>query len=59
MKSVRPTCIAAKAMPKASPRSSNAFGIEVDSTRPASISTNSSTRTGVRSGSSQLVIQDV
>ena len=40
-------------------RASKAFGIEVESTRPPSISRNSSTRTGVCSGSSQLVIQAV
>jgi len=41
------------------PRPSNADGIEVDSTSPPSVSANSSSRTGVFSGSSQLVIQEV
>ena len=41
------------------PRPSNAAGIEVDNTSPPSIIANSSRRTGVFSGSSQLVIQEV
>ena len=58
-KTVLPTCIAAYAMANHRPRPSNAAGIEVDSTRPPSVSANSSRRTGVFSGSSQLVIQEV
>src|SRR4029077_19940966 len=41
------------------PRPSNAAGIEVESTSPPSVSENSNNRTGVFSGSSQLVIQEV
>ena len=41
------------------PRASNAAGIEVDNTSPPSIIANSSSRTGVFSGLSQLVIQEV
>src|SRR4051812_36645647 len=58
-KMVRPTCIAAYAPANHNPRDSNALGIEVESTSPPSISTNSRIRTGVRSGLSQLVIQEV
>ena len=56
---VLPTCIAAYAVANHSPRDSKACGIEVESTSPPSISANSSTRTGVISGLSQLVIQEV
>ena len=56
---VRPSCIATKASAKASPLLSNAFGIEVESSSPAIIIANSISRVGVRSGSSQLVIQEV
>ena len=42
-----------------SARPANACGIEIDSTRPASISTNSITRAGVACGSTQLVAQEV
>ena len=42
-----------------SPRDSKACGIEVESTSPPSISANSRIRTGVISGLSQLVIQEV
>ena len=59
VKNDRPTCMATKASANASPRLSNAFGIEVDNSKPAIISANSITRTGARSGSSQLVTQDV
>src|SRR4051812_1415833 len=58
-KIVRPTCIAAYAVANHNPRDSNARGIEVESTSPPSISTNSRIRTGVRSGLSQFVIQEV
>ena len=44
---------------KASARSAKAFGIDVGYTRPSSIRTNSISRTGARSGSSQLVSQAV
>ena len=46
-------------MANQSPRNSKACGIEVESTSPPSISANSRTLTGVFSGSSQLVIQEV
>jgi len=48
-----------KALANSSPFSPKASGKEVVSSRPASISTISSKRTCVRSGSSQLVIQHV
>src|SRR5258705_9586122 len=57
-KIVRPTCIAANAPANHNPLDSNAFGIEVESTSPPSISKNSRTRTGVSSGLSQLVVQE-
>ena len=41
------------------PLLSKALGIEVESTSPPSISKNSRTRTGVSSGLSQLVVQEV
>ena len=56
---VLPTCMAAYASANHMPRDSKAFGIEVESTKPPSISRNSRTRTGVSSGLSQLVIQEV
>ena len=56
---VLPTCIAANAIANHRPRPSNADGIEVDNTSPPSVSANSSSRTGVFSGSSQLVIHEV
>src|SRR3954466_15161134 len=56
---VLPTCIAAYAKANHNPRDSNAWGIEVESTSPPSISENSRMRTGVSSGLSQLVIQEV
>ena len=59
MNRLRPTCVTANANANGSARSSNAFGIDADRTSPASISANSISRTAVRSGSSQLVIQAV
>ena len=59
MKSVRPIWIEACASAKTSPNSAKALGIEADKMRPASMMANSIKRTGMRSGSSQLVIQDV
>ena len=41
------------------PRESKACGMEVDSTKPASIKANSMSRTGIVCGSSQLVAQHV
>ena len=55
----RPTCMATNANANARPLLSNALGMEVDNKSPAIISPNSITLIGVRSGSSQLVIQDV
>lgn len=59
VKAERPTCMTTKASANASPLLSNALGMDVESSRPAIIRPNSITRMGVRSGSSQLVIQDV
>jgi hypothetical protein len=59
MNAVRNSCIAAKATANARPRSANACGINEDSINPPSISANSISRTGTRSGSSQLVVQVV
>ena len=59
MKSVRPIWIEACASAKTSPNSAKALGIEEDRMRPASMMANSIKRTGMRSGSSQLVTQDV
>ena len=59
MNSVRPSCMALKATANTRPRSPNARGRAADSTRPKAIKANSSSRTGRRSGSSQLVTHPV
>src|SRR3954469_13843516 len=56
---VLPTCIPAYATANHNPRDSKACGIEVESTSPPNISENNRMRTGVSSGLSQLVIQEV
>jgi len=57
MNRVRPTWMATKATANTNPFSSKASGSDVDITRPAAIRANRASRTGVVSGSSQLVTQ--
>src|SRR4051794_3336336 len=59
MNSIRPTCMAANTRPKTAPMLANASGIEDDSSSPPSIRPNSRRRTGIFSGSSQLVNHEV
>ena len=59
MNTVRPICWIAYAPPTHRPRSSNARGRDADMARLTSISTTSSRRTAISSGSSQLVTQVV
>ncbi len=56
---LRPICMSAYAPPTASPRPANANGRADDMTRLARASPSSISRTGIRSGSSQLVTQVV
>ncbi|CPU67993.1 Uncharacterised protein [Mycobacteroides abscessus] len=55
VKRLRPTCIATSMTANSRPLSPNASGIALARTRPSSMSTTSSPRTGRRSGSSQFV----
>src|SRR6185503_10825733 len=57
--SVRPICIDAYAPANTMPRSANECGIDTDRNSPAMVSRNRQTRTGIRSGSSQFVVQAV
>ena len=59
VKRLRPSWIVTKATAKIRPRSPNASGIDMVMTMPTTITANSMTRTGRRSGSSQLVTQAV
>jgi len=59
MHSVRPSWIAAKQAPTTSARPAKACGSAAASTSPTPMMANSSSRTGLLSGSNQLVIQAV
>jgi hypothetical protein len=59
MNRLRPTCMNTKASANDRPRAPKAVGIDADRMSPAAISVSSMVRTGPRSGSSQLVIQEV
>ena len=59
MKAVRPICMSAYAPPTQIPKSPNARGSAADIARLTSISSTSSSRTAIRSGSSQFVTQVV
>ena len=59
MKMLRPICITAYAPPTMSPHRPNAVGSAADITSDTPARANRSSRTGIRSGSSQLVTHAV